>query len=163
MLLGILSDTHGRTEMAQRAITLLLERGAEFLIHCGDVGDDVLQLLPAGDSAFVFGNNDYDVAEMRRQAEEFCLNCLGHGGVVELGGKKIGVAHGDQSRILAGLLAGGVDYLLTGHTHVAHDRRDGGARLINPGALHRASRKTVALLDLETDKLKFETIAEPGR
>jgi predicted phosphodiesterase len=45
------------------------------------------------------------------------------------------------------------DYLFTGHTHVAHDRYEGKTRLINPGALTRASRFTVALLNLETDEL----------
>lgn len=161
MLIGILSDTHGRTDMAHRAIALLLENGSEFLIHCGDVGDDVLELLPTGKSAFVFGNNDYGVTEMRRQAAELNIQCLGHGGAIELGGKKIGVAHGDQARILNGLIEGGVDYLLTGHTHVDHDRQAGNTRLINPGALHRAKRKTVALLELDTDVLKFETIDDP--
>ncbi len=47
------------------------------------------------------------------------------------------------------------DYLLQGHTHVRHDERIGKTRVINPGALHRAREKTVALLDTATDRLVF--------
>ena len=47
------------------------------------------------------------------------------------------------------------DYLFLGHTHVRHEERVGKTRVINPGALYRAREKTVALLDTETDKLKF--------
>jgi uncharacterized protein len=160
MLLGILSDTHGRSETARLAIALLLDRGAEFLIHAGDVGDGVIEILPAGKSAFVFGNTDYDVAEMRRLAAERNVQCLGHGGVLEFDGRKIAVCHGDSARLINGFLAAGVDYLLTGHTHVRHDHREGRTRLINPGALHRAVIKSVATLDLATDKLQFHNVNE---
>ena len=47
------------------------------------------------------------------------------------------------------------DYLLHGHTHVRRDERVGKVRIINPGALHRAREKTVAVLDTDTDRLTF--------
>jgi predicted phosphodiesterase len=53
------------------------------------------------------------------------------------------------------LLAARPDYLLTGHSHLAGDRRDGPTRRINPGALHEADEFSVALLDLETDIVRF--------
>ena len=160
MLIGILSDTHGQAETARLAIALLLERGAEFLIHAGDVGDDVIELLPSGKSVFVFGNNDFEIAEMRRLAADCDVQCLGHGGVLELAGKTIAVCHGDHPRIINGFLAAGVGYLLTGHTHARHDRREGRTRCINPGALHRATIKSVATLDLASDQLAFHNVFE---
>jgi predicted phosphodiesterase len=51
------------------------------------------------------------------------------------------------------------DYLLHGHTHVRRDERVGKTRVINPGALHRAAEKTVALLDLAADRLEYLRIA----
>ena len=39
------------------------------------------------------------------------------------------------------------------------DQRIGRTRIINPGALHRASPKTVALLDTERDKLERIVVA----
>jgi predicted phosphodiesterase len=50
------------------------------------------------------------------------------------------------------------DYLLHGHTHVKRDERVGRTRVINPGALHRAREKTVAVLDTATDMLTFLTV-----
>ena len=47
------------------------------------------------------------------------------------------------------------DYLLQGHTHVKQDIRVGRMRIINPGALHRANPKTVALLDTAADAVEF--------
>lgn len=47
------------------------------------------------------------------------------------------------------------DYILCGHTHIAADYQRGATRIINPGALHRASVHTVATLDLKTDDLRF--------
>jgi len=45
--------------------------------------------------------------------------------------------------------------LLQGHTHVRQDLRVSKMRIINPGALHRANPKTVALLDTSADSLEF--------
>jgi hypothetical protein len=50
------------------------------------------------------------------------------------------------------------DYLFHGHTHVVRDDRIGKLRIINPGALYRASRKTVALLNLTDDRLQYLTV-----
>ena len=51
-----------------------------------------------------------------------------------------------------------VDVLQRGD-RVRRDERFGKTRIINPGALHRASEKTVALLDLATDQLEFIRVA----
>ncbi|MFM1824029.1 MAG: hypothetical protein RI967_2295, partial [Planctomycetota bacterium] len=68
-LLGILSDTHGRTSTARAAIDLLLARGATRLIHLGDVGSDaVLDLLAGVPATVCFGNCD-DERPLGRYAE----------------------------------------------------------------------------------------------
>jgi predicted phosphodiesterase len=78
---------------------------------------------------------------------------------VVLAGKSIAIAHGDDARLLKRLLdEQKYDYLLLGHTHVPLDRHYGSMRVINPGALHRATKKTCALLDTETDIVSFLTI-----
>src|SRR5689334_2841544 len=61
MLLGILSDTHDKADMIAAAVTLLQQQGAEFFIHCGDVGGEhILDSLTGLKAAFVWGNNDWD-------------------------------------------------------------------------------------------------------
>ena len=160
MILGVLSDTHGRAATAAAAIELLRRLGAGYLLHCGDVGDGVLPLLPAGASAFVVGNTDFDGDAMAAEAELFGVRALGVGGTVDLGdGLVVAVTHGDNQRCLRELIADArVRYLFSGHTHIAHDRREGGVRWINPGALHRAARKTVATIDLASDELRYHEI-----
>ena len=163
MIVGILSDTHGKADAATRGIELLLAAGAEYLIHCGDVGgESVLDTLTTLPAAFVFGNNDYDHRDLAEYANAVGVRCLGTDGVIELDGKSIAVTHGDVPRLISRYTAAdaGIDYLLTGHSHVPHDRRAGRVRWINPGALYRATPKTVATLDLATDTLT--TIAVPG-
>ena len=51
-----------------------------------------------------------------------------------------------------------VDYILHGHTHVARDDRRSRTRIINPGALRHARRKTVATLDTSSGKLTLHDI-----
>ena len=161
MIVGILSDTHDRVDAARAAIKLLREHGAAYLIHCGDVGSeqilDVLADLPA---AFVFGNTDYDLRGLQRYALDLNITCLAAGGHLELGGKLFHIEHGDDPRTMRRALDGQTfDYLLHGHTHLQRDERIGKTRIINSGALHRARERTVAVLDTETDTLKFLVVA----
>jgi putative phosphoesterase len=157
MLIGILSDTHDRFDMMRRAIELLQERGAGFFIHCGDVGSpNMLDLLAGLPSAFVFGNTDWDRPALQRSARQLGIECLGGGGELTIDEKRLFVTHGDDFALKQRILsAQNHDYLLQGHTHVLADERIGRTRLINPGALHRASRKTVALLDPSADRLEI--------
>ena len=161
MRIGILSDTHDRVEAMAAAMEILRRQGAEFFIHCGDVGSEsVLDHLAGVPSAFVFGNTDWDRAPLVRYAEQIGVACHGALADLELGGKKVAVTHGDDFKLKQRILAEQRhDYLLQGHTHVREDKRIGKVRLINPGALHRAKEKTVALLDTDADRLAFLVVA----
>jgi putative phosphoesterase len=161
MLIGILSDTHDRADAMAAAIGLLRDRGAQFFIHCGDIGSErVIDHLVGLPSAFVFGNTDWDRAALARYAQSVGVACHGSFAELELGGKRVAVIHGDDFRLKQRLLAEqNHDYLLQGHTHLRADERFGRTRLINPGALHRAREKTVALLDTATDRLEFLVVA----
>lgn len=161
MLLGILSDTHDRIDAAAAAVALLKGAGAEFFLHCGDVGGEgVLDQLAGLRAAFVWGNTDWDHAALQRYAADLGIQCLGAFGELELDGKAIAIAHGDDSRSVRRVLDGQKhDYLFVGHSHVKADQRFGRVRVINPGALHRAREKTVATLDTTSDLLRFIAVA----
>jgi predicted phosphodiesterase len=117
---------------------------------------DQLADIPA---AFVWGNTDHRRAELARYAARLEIQCLHNFGELELAGKRIAITHGDDSRLVRRILdEQRHDYLFVGHTHVSGDSRVGRVRMINPGALHRASVKTVALLDIGADKLEFLAI-----
>ena len=174
--LGILSDTHGRADACRLAVRILLDMGANAFAHCGDVGaKDVLDALAGHAAWFVWGNNDFDRPRLAAYARDIGLECLDDFGRFNFAGRQFAITHGDQPGLVtpvrraaeAGQAPQGVevrdDYLLTGHTHVSHDRRIGRLRWINPGALYRARPLTVALLDASADELVVRPIAVAGR
>ena len=85
---------------------------------------------------------------------------LGWGGTVKFAYKLVGVVHGHMRTDLRRVMEVQPDYLLSGHSHIAQDEREGRVRRINPGALCLADELTVALLDLVTDDVRFLTVAE---
>ncbi|MBY0527130.1 MAG: metallophosphatase family protein [Gemmataceae bacterium] len=157
MRIGILSDTHDRLVRTRMAVEMLLEAGVEALFHCGDLtGPDIVHACVGAPAYFVFGNNDDEsLLALRRAMAEMNAVCLEWGGEVTLAGKRIAMVHGHMTRDLRPLQQARPDYLLSGHSHMAHDFREGPTRRINPGALHRAAEFTVAVLDLDTDELRF--------
>ena len=162
MRVGILSDTHDELDRTRQAVERLCAEGVSALIHCGDLTSPPIvaacSVLP---SYFTLGNHDADaVPELRSAAIEYGAVCLGWGGIVELNGKKIGVAHGHLTSDLQKVLVESPDYLLTGHLHFPMITYTGNVRRINPGALHRAAEYTVAVLDLATDEVRTVHIAE---
>ena len=61
MKIGILSDTHSKIKKAKTALNLLLDNGAEFIIHAGDIVElEMLEMLKNCGKRYVavYGNND---------------------------------------------------------------------------------------------------------
>ena len=155
MRIGILSDTHNQADRTRQAVELLLAHEAEAIFHCGDFTDaSILQLCAVKPCYFVLGNNDNPSA-LQQAAQGTLAVCLGWGGEVTLDGKRIALTHGHRLGEFRRLLGTQPDYLFTGHSHEIDDQREGPTRRINPGALHRASKYTVAVLDLSNDQLEF--------
>lgn len=153
--IGLLSDSHGRADTTEEAVQLLIEQGADLLIHLGDVGtEQVLDALAAIhpqtgqqiESHLVFGNTDWDHRALKRYAQSLGIVVHEPAGVIVCEGCRVGFTHGHQPAVMQGLVDQGVEYLLHGHTHVQADETRGATRVINPGALFRAQRFTVALL-----------------
>jgi putative phosphoesterase len=156
MKIGILSDTHNQRERAARAVARLVEEGAEVLVHCGDMtSPEVAYELAARPAYVVLGNCDDDESGLKYAVEAIGGTWLGLGGTVELGGKRVAVTHGHDPRTVRELLAGAPDYQLQGHSHVAGAERQGASRRLNPGALHRAAEFSVALLETDTDAVRW--------
>jgi putative phosphoesterase len=156
MRVGILSDTHDQVDRTRVAVKVLIEAGAETLIHCGDITiPEVVYELAPRPSYFVFGNCDDDLGDLRRAIAAIGGICLERGGLIDLHGHRLAVTHGDSVRESSRLEAERPEYFLSGHTHRADDVRRDAIRRINPGALHRATTWTVALLDVSTDQLEM--------
>ena len=155
MLLAVLSDTHSRRPGIEWALDEIRRRGAELILHCGDIEDaDAVRFFPST-THFVLGNCDWDVVEIRRAADDIGATLHESWGYLELAGKKIAFTHSHDQRTFEELeQADTFDFLFYGHTHVVKEHRTGRTRVINPGALHRAKPKSFILLDLISEKLE---------
>ena len=164
MRLGILSDTHDHRPSMQYAIQALQQRGAGFIIHCGDIcSPDLLDCLTGQPAGFVWGNSDPDHPSLHQRAKALGIHCFGDFEEIDALGQKLAVIHGDdKGRMQTILNEQRYDYLLCGHTHVWRDERVGRTRIINPGALKNtkgnANELTCALLDLRNGQLEKITI-----
>jgi putative phosphoesterase len=150
MLLGVVSDTHGHAENARAAVRVLESCQINAAIHCGDIGSTkVVELFCAWPTHFVLGNVDADTRSLRAAIERVGGSCYGRFGSLEAEGKRIAFLHGDDERLLAETIAGGrYNLVCHGHTHVPGERTDGQTIVLNPGALYRARRHTIALVRL---------------
>ena len=156
MVLGVLSDSHGDAGATARAIGLLTQHGAERFFHCGDIcGEDVLAEFVGHDVTFVWGNCDSPSVSTRRYVQSLGLAWPESRVELEFDGRRIAVFHGHERGFADAIEGGQFHYVLHGHTHVYADSRVNGCRVINPGALYRAAVKTVALLDVSSDKVTF--------
>ncbi len=160
MLIGILSDSHGQHRMVRKAMSLFDKSGVSHIIHCGDVGGiPVIDEMVGNDCTFVWGNMDSRDGGLEEYLQTVGISIpVAVPTRLTLGGKRFAVFHGHEPAFALSLDTLDVEYVLHGHTHTARDERVGSVRVINPGALHDAPRKTVAVLDTVSDSLSFHEI-----
>jgi putative phosphoesterase len=160
MLLGILSDTHDEVERLGRALALFRDASVGTLLHCGDITHpETVQAFTGWDVHFVFGNCDWDQAGL--SAAMAAIGATNHGkwGHVEFEGVNLAFLHGDDGGLMRDLIASkAYAFLFHGHTHVAKDEAVGPTRVINPGALQRAARKSILVLDLPSGEATSLTV-----
>lgn len=120
-LVGVISDTHGllRTE----AVDAL--RGAEVILHAGDVGNpEVLEVLSGvAPVVAVRGNND----------KGGWAEVLPHREAVEIGAVSVYMLH-DLKEIDINLAAAGFRVVVSGHSHKPSVGEREGVLYVNPGS-----------------------------
>ncbi len=155
MLIGIISDSHGEIVRTRQAMFLLSNFGCKKFIHLGDVETvEVLDELLGFDVVLVFGNCDW-ISQLLDYAVKVGIDVREGADVITIDGKRIAFLHGHDERKYYEFLDDEVDYLLHGHSHEKRDEMVNKTRCINPGALHRATVYTVAVLDTCEDTLVF--------
>jgi putative phosphoesterase len=119
--IGVISDTHGLLRL--EAIAAL--RGADHIIHAGDIGSpDVLDALSkiAAVTA-VRGNNDVgDWAAALPEVQ-----------TLQLGGVVIHVLH-DLADVDVDVVAAGIQVVISGHSHKPSEQWRDGVLYLNPGS-----------------------------
>ena len=142
------------------------------LVHLGDIGTaEVIDALAVQspdtgeqvEAHLVFGNCDWEAKALARYAHDLGVIVDGLVGELSIDDKRVVFTHGHESAVMDSAIASGADYLLHGHTHLQRDDLIGQTRVINPGALFRARRHTVALLTPVSGKLRVLEVASVVR
>ncbi|HEY2883433.1 MAG TPA: YfcE family phosphodiesterase [Pirellulales bacterium] len=159
MYIGVVSDTHGHVQNAQAAVRMLESLEVEAVLHCGDIGSPaIVPLFASWPTHFVLGNVDdgYAASELQTAIEKAGQTFHGRFGAIELGGAKIALMHGDDQRLLEQTIdSGKYKMVCHGHTHVPRREQIGPTLVLNPGALYRAQRHTIALVELPAVKAEI--------
>jgi putative phosphoesterase len=160
MIVGLVSNTNGRADATAAALATLRDRGADLIVHCGDVGGrHVLDELKNVDACFVWGDRDQDRMGLLRHARSVNVVCFGVLGELDLDGKRAVLVHGDDRKLVRRLLdEQQYDYLLYGHDSAGEDRKVGRTRVINPGWLNGGPSQNCALVSTTSDEVKFLTL-----
>lgn len=151
MRLGVVSDTHGRVENTREAVRMLDSLQVEHVLHCGDIGSvEVVELFAQWPTDFVVGNCDYHPERLATAITETDHTYHGAFGELQLAGRRVALLHGDdEGRLREATNSDQWDLVCYGHTHVASITRRGRTLIVNPGALHRATPHSLAVVNLE--------------
>jgi len=118
--IGLISDTHGL--LRPEAMDVL--RGSDFIVHAGDIGENVLDpLATIAPVTAVRGNNDRSAWAERIHEREW----------LRFGEVTLHVLH-DLAELAIDPKAAGVDVVVTGHSHRPKIERRGGVLYVNPGS-----------------------------
>ena len=160
MIVGIISDTHDRLPLLDKAVKQLNEEKVELVLHAGDyIAPFVVpHFRPLkADLIGVFGNNDGDRDLLRKRFTELGSEIRGRFAEVIVDGLRIAVLHGDEEELLRSLInAESHDVIVHGHTHEAKTYRKGETLVINPGEVcgYLTEKPTIAILNTQTLNVK---------
>ncbi|MHB8860770.1 MAG: YfcE family phosphodiesterase [Pirellulaceae bacterium] len=149
--LGVVSDTHGDIVGTQKAVRMFASRQVDLVVHCGDIGSPEIPLLFAPwPTHYVLGNVDGYSQELQVAIEAAGHTLHGRFADVLAGGRRIAVIHSDNfERFRKTIDSQKWDLVCYGHTHLAKHHFELETLVLNPGAVHRGSPPTVALVDLQ--------------
>jgi uncharacterized protein len=173
MKVCIVSDSHDRAEPLAQAVREAKARGAEVVIHCGDlIGTQTLRpALALGLPVHIIhGNNIGDPQSLHRWVAESNGQLRYHGadGRIELAGKRVFMVHYDDYGY-AMACTGHWDLVCCGHSHRAEVRQvpnvDGQSTwLVNPGTVAGlAAPSTWVLGDLAAMNFEVQELGRPPR
>ena len=148
MKIGVLSDTHGDISAVQQAIRILQGQHVGLTIHCGDIGPNIVSSFRGLPTHFVMGNVD-DLGPLREVMSDAAHTLHEQLGTLEIEGRRVAFLHGDDVQQLRHVIHSGQwDLVCHGHTHVFSSGFEGRTLVLNPGALARTKRPSLAVVDL---------------
>lgn len=125
MKIGIISDTHTKSYRAKLALDMLINNGAEFIIHAGDIVEvETLELLKhcGKDYIAVYGNNDAHLVTYHNK-----YNIVQEPHYFELADTKFKLMH------LPFYMSPDAEIIIFGHTHTFEVEFIEDTLFLNPG------------------------------
>lgn len=147
MKIGILSDTHKKTKLANKAINHLIKNGAEFLIHGGDIVEpEVLELLKNSGVKYVavYGNNDAHLVSYHNR-----YNLVQEPYYFKLANTKFKLMH------LPFYMNPDADVIIFGHTHTFECDFKNNTLFLNPGEACARNKPLSECAMLEIDENRY--------
>lgn len=165
MKICILSDSHDHIPLLDHAVAEARQRGAEAVLHCGDVVAPsslkclVKHHLP---THVIHGNNSGDLYTLGQLANnpENVISYHGMDAGIELGQRKIFLVHYPHyARAMAA--TGDWDLVCCGHSHNATlqeipNIRGGTTLLVNPGTVGGVGGAPATYVIADLDSMSFE-------
>ncbi len=169
MKICIVSDSHDNRHLLDVAVADAKRRGAEAVLHCGDVvAPTTLRVLQKHELPVhvIFGNNTGDIFNIAKLAHETdsVIDFYGQDAGIEMAGRKIFMVHYPHYAH-AMCTTGDWDVVCCGHDHraeisVIHNIKSATTLYVNPGTVGGVgAQPTYALGDLET--MEFDIFPVP--
>ncbi|QZY54056.1 metallophosphoesterase [Crassaminicella profunda] len=154
MKIVVMSDTHGKIELAEYIIAKIEE--IDLLIHLGDYYPDALALGKNMNLKVVGVKGNCDRAEIENEK------------VLDLGEYKLFLTHGHQygvksnlSRIYYKGLEEGCNIVLFGHTHMPVNIKHEDVLIMNPGSLtspRGGSKASYGIIEMDGKNMKSHIV-----
>ena len=162
MRIGVVGDTHDRTDNVERIVALFHEAQVERVVHTGDITrpETLERFARLGVPLLgVFGNNDQaERIRLEEEAGRFGMDFAPPPRTFRWAGRRILVVHDPEEAPT--VLPTEIDLLLHGHTHRHRHEVSGDTLIFNPGECagfltgHNAIG-VVDLVSLEARRLRF--------
>ena len=147
MKIGILSDNHHSLDKAKIALDTLIEDGAEFIIHAGDlISLEMLNMLKNCGLRYiaVYGNNDAHLAQYHND-----FNLVQEPSYFKLADLKFKLMH------LPFHMSPDADVIIFGHTHIFKTEYIEQTLFLNPGEVCAREKPISEFVMLEVTPTEF--------
>ncbi|MFT5661774.1 MAG: putative phosphoesterase [Sulfurimonas sp.] len=147
MKIGVISDTHTKYNKAKKALEMLLENGAEFIVHCGDIVEvEILELLKHCGKRYVgvYGNNDAHLVSHHKN-----YNLVQEPYHFKLSDTTFKLMH------LPFYMTPDTEVVLFGHTHQFESEFNNGTLFLNPGEVCARNKPVSECAMLEVNEDTF--------
>ncbi len=147
MKIAVISDSHRKTDLTAQAIDMLKSKGAQYLVHAGDLEiKENLDLLKNSGLAYasVFGNNDYNLIQYQNQYKIYKEPYY-----FKIQDMKFKLMH------IPNFLAPDSDIIIMGHTHIHEHQYINNTLYLNPGELCAREKDLMECVLLEISDKQY--------